>query len=413
MKILLISDVFPTNFPTSVGTIVENLAQGFKKLGHQVLIITATQNKKESGLTDYNGLAVWQVYANISPRLRSYQSLYNPQALKVVKKIINQFTPTIVHVHLVHYALSYYCLKLAKKSGAKVFLTAHDVMLFHYGKLTEFIDPTDLSIPKNFNYKITPWQQIKKYKRRYNPFRNLIIRHYLKYVDKIFAVSFALKEALRQNGIKNVEVVYNSIDLENWQIPDKIIQEFKNNFNLHHRKVILFGGRLNELKGGEQIVKAMKEIIAKVPAAILLILGNRQGYAEELLALARVMMIEKNFIFTGWLSGDQLKAAYFSSDIVVSPSICFDTFGMINLEAMACQKPVIGSCFGGMPEVIQDKINGYIINPYNIELMAEKIIDLLVNQKKAKQFGEAGYEIVKQKFTLDLQLVQYLNYYKN
>ena len=91
-------------------------------------------------------------------------------------------------------------------------------MLYGYGKVVHSANPEDLSVPKNFNHKVTCWDLIKQARKRYNPFRNIIIRHYLKYVDKIFAVNADLEKALRENKIKNVELIYNGVDVKNWEV---------------------------------------------------------------------------------------------------------------------------------------------------------------------------------------------------
>jgi len=412
MRILILSDSFPPNRFASADMVAFRLANDFKKLGHDVFIITTVQDKLQEGEMVYGGLKIFKLYANFHVRWMAYLSLYNPQTVDKVEQIIKKIKPDIVHAHNIHFFLSYYCLKIAKQNGAGVFLTAHDVMLFHYGKLKEFINPDDFSCQKEFNYKVSAWQQIKRFKKRYNPLRNIIIRRYLKYVDKIFAVSHALKKALSDNDIKNVEVIYNGININDWKVEDNSILEFKNRFNLRNKKIILFCGKIISPKGAEKIIKAMKKIIEKIPGTILLMVGEKDRQAENILGSAKNLGVFKNLIFTGQLSGDNLKAAYWTSDIVAVPSICFDNFPTINLEAMASKKPVVGTCFGGTPEVVQDGVNGYIVNPFDVESLAEKIIDLLNSPQKAKKFGEAGYELVKNKFSLDAQVNNTLSWYK-
>jgi len=227
MKILILSDGFPPVYAGGAEVIAFNLAKSFQKIGNHVYIITTVREKSKAGQFDYQGLKVFRIYSDYHERWRAYLSLYNPQTVNQVKKIIKQIKPDIVHIHNIHYHLSYYSLRIARKYSKAVFLTAHDAMLFHYGKLIEFIDLDNLSVPKTFNYKVAPWQQIKRFKKRYNPLRNIIIRHYLKYINKIFAVSYTLKEALLQNGIKNIEVIHNGIDMDGWQVSDEKVKDFK------------------------------------------------------------------------------------------------------------------------------------------------------------------------------------------
>ena len=215
MKILILSDGLSGGGAERVAF---DLANSFLKFKNEVSIITAVQDKSKVGKINKNGMEIYKIYSNYHERWRAYFSLNNYRVIKEMKEIIKHINPDIVHAHNIHYHLSYHSLKIAKEYCDKVFLTTHDVMLFHYGKLVEFINQDNLSIPKKFNYKITPWQQIKRFKKRYNPLRNIIIKKYLKYVDKIFAVSYTLKDALNQNSIKNVEVIYNGIEIAQWQV---------------------------------------------------------------------------------------------------------------------------------------------------------------------------------------------------
>jgi len=368
MKILILSDDFPPLSFGGAGISTFDLSRGFSRAGHQVFVITTCQKKNEERDFEYEGLKIFRIFTNFHERWEPYLSLYNPKTVGKVAKIIKEINPDVVHAQNIHSFLSYHCLKIAKNSGKPVFLTARDTMLFTYGKLAT----------KRYLKKLDPrisWlDNLKQAKKRYNPFRNIIIRHYLKYVDKIFAISNSLKQALEANGIKNVEVVYNGIDVDEWQMGSKIAGGFED------KKIVFFAGRISNLKGAELINQAMDLVKKDVPEAVLLVAGTRG---------------------VGWLDGDNLKAAYHAADIVVVPSVYLDPFNRTNIEAMACKKPVVGTCFGGTPEIVKDGVTGYIVNPLNIELMAQKITDLLKNPEKAQQFGELGYERVKKYFNLN------------
>lgn len=410
MKIVILSDSFDdSNGPARVA---RQIAEALQKKGHHVSVITSTQNKATVGKIESNGVTIWSIYSYYNLFWRPHVSLYNYQTVGNIKKILGELKPDIVHAHNIHIYLSYYSLKIAKQMGAKVFLTAHDVMMFHYGKLTEFINPKNLEIPKKINYRISAWQQIKRAGKTYNPLRNIIIRHYLKYIDKIFAVSNALKLALSDNNIKNVEVIHNGINLDEWRQEEINTESFKKQFNLFEKKVIFFGGRLGILKGGEKNIAAMRRIIEEIPNAVLLMAGDINAESKKILNIAEKINVRNKIITAGWLSGHELKAAYFLSNVVVVPSISFDSFPVVNLEAMAAGKPVVGTCFGGTPEVVLDNETGYIVNPYNEKELAEKIINLLKNPEKAAAFGQAGRERVKNFFGLGKQVQETLNWYQ-
>lgn len=410
MKILILQDDFPPRSYGGAGVVAFNMAEGFKDMGHDVFVISIVKDRKEEGESGYKGFKVYNIYSRYHERWRAYLSLYNPMTVKKVKNIIEEISPDVVFANNIHFDISYHSLKLAKKSGAKVFLTAHDVMLFHYGKLVECVNSKDLSCPNKFNYKVSSWQQIKKYRKRYNPFRNIIIKHYLKYVDRIFTVSDALKDTLNQNGIGNIETIHNGVNVSEWVVSEEAINKFKKKYNLQNKKIVLFGGRLSGLKGGEKVLEAMEFVSKEISNSVLLVIGKEDEYAKRMKVIASTKKVD--IVFTGWLFGNDLKTAYLSSDLVTVLSLCFDSFPTINFEAMACKKPVVGTCFGGTPEVVQNGITGYIVNPYDIKSSAEKILILLKNSKKAEEFGKAGYERVKTNFNSKDKLNKYIAMYE-
>ncbi len=360
-----------------------NLAKAIFIKGHEVFVITTVEDQKDVGQTEYEGLQIIRVYSKYHRPFQAYLSLYNPKVVLEIKKIVESIKPDVVHAHNIHYHLSYHCLKIAKESGAKVFLTAHDAMLFHYGK----VDNAD---------KMSAWSQFQKYKKRYNPFRNWIIRRYLKYVEKIFVVSRALEEALNNNGITNTLVIHNGIDVSKWKKDESKIMAFKEKYHLTGKKVMLFGGRISEAKGSKQAQRVLEIIKTKVPEALLLVAGRE--------------MLE-GAVNVGWLSGEELKSAYASSDVVLVLSTYLDPFPTVNLEAMASAKPVIGTSFGGTPEIVVDGKTGYIVDPFNVSLVSEKVTELLLNDEKAANFGQAGFERVQRDFSMEKFVEKILNLY--
>lgn len=407
MKILFLSEEFPPAIQGGSAIVVYNLANELKNRGHDVFVITAVSNKLDPGEEIFKGIKVFRVYANYHPRWQAWLSLYNPKNVRQVEKIIKEIKPDIIHAHNIHYLLSYHCLKVAKKYAQAVFLTVHDVMLFNYGKF----------FPKkrDFIVKVNILEQIKSARKRYNPWRNLMIRHYLKYADKIFAVSDSLKEFLAANKIKNAVTIYNGLRVEDWQIESAAVKQFKEKHKLANppaggKKVIFFGGRLSGAKGGDQLLHALALVKKELADFVLLVAGEENDYTGRMKNLVKELGLADQVIFTGWL-GQEVKAAYHSSDLIVSPSLCFESFGMVNLEAMACRRPVISSYFGGPSEVVADNQTGYLINPYQIETLAEKIVDLLKNKDKAEKFGQAGYQKTRECFSLEKQVNKTLDYY--
>lgn len=406
MKILFLQDDFPPQSFGGAGISTYELAAGMKEAGHDVFVITACRKEREAGESNYNGIKVFKVASDYPARWRAYVSLYNRPVVRRVEELLKKIRPDVVHANNIHFYLSYHCLKVANRYAKAVVFTARDAMAFNFAKLQT------RRYLENFDCRVTWRDHIKQARKRWNPFRNFFIKRYLGYADKIFALSESLKGALVQNGIKNVEVMGNGIDIRGWNVGADMMACFREKFGLFNKKVILFGGRLSGAKGGEKAIEALALITKEAPDAVLLVVGSVDWYARVMKERAEKLGVKKNLVFTGWIGREEIKAAYAASDVVLMPSICLDAFGRVNIEAMASKKPVVGTCYGGTPEIVVDGLTGYIVNPLYPEQIAEKTLDLLGNSKKAEKFGQAGYERVKTNFNLEDVVKKYVAAYK-
>ena len=100
---------------------------------------------------------------------------------------------------------------------------------------------------------------------------------------------------------------------------------------------------------------------------------------------------------------DQMPNIYRASEVLVLPAEKNETLGQIFLEAMACGLPVIGAKTGGMPEIISDGISGFLVQPNDPIILAQKIEEILNNKKQKEVFIENGHETIKEKFTAEKQ----------
>lgn len=407
MKILILQDDFPPDSLGGAGMIAFRLAKEFSRLGHEVFVITATSDKEKVGMSQYEGLTINKVYSNYHERWRGYLSLYNPQTVAEVKRIVSEFRPDVIHAHNVHTHLSYAALHVCMNLCPKVYLTAHDMMAVYPGPFAQFINKKDMICPKKFDYHVNALDTLKVYQLRYNFFRNIIIRNYLNHLSGVVAVSEALKDGLSQNGIRITSVIRNGIDAPAWEVPPE--QNFKEGLGLSGADVVLFGGRLSGVKGGEVILEAMSRVAKHNPNARLLVVGRKDFYAGRMEKKAEALGIKEKIVFAGWLSEPDMKKAYAVSTIVVVPSVHLDPFPTVNLEAFAAGKPVVATCFGGSPEIVKDGENGFIVNPFNVVNLADAIVDLLSDKEKARKFGETGHRLVAEKYSIDEMAKKYLS----
>jgi len=114
----------------------------------------------------------------------------------------------------------------------------------------------------------------------------------------------------------------------------------------------------------------------------------------------------------GWVTGEAVQDYFKSATLVVSPSLYPDPFPGVNLEAALYKKPAVTTCFGGANEFVLDGVSGYVIDPFNKKELAERILDLLLDEQKCRQFGEAAYRRLKNNFSLDAQTQKLFSWYK-
>ncbi len=391
-----------------------HLAQEYQRLGHDVSILTTTPDRAIQGVEDWKGLRVHRIYApSYHERWRAYLSLYNPWVSQPARLVLSREKPDVLHAHNVHYHLSYHFLKIAANLGVSVAITFHDVMSVDYGKFTQGIPLEDHSDFPRLDYRVRPWRTIRTYRTRYFPLRNALIRWYLhRFTRARVAVSQELRHLLGTNGVRCTHVVHNGLDPQTWEIEVERVQSLRHRLGLHARKVVLFGGRLGFWKGGEQIVRSLPLIASAVPETVILVLGRIGSYAQHMRRAGNALGVGDKLIFAGWLDGTELAAAYALANVVVVPSVCFDSFPTAVLEAMAAKTPVVATCFGGAKEAVVNGETGYIVNPLSVETLAQRIVMLLQGEQQGQQMGKAGHQRLMERFTLERCAERYLKLFE-
>ena len=156
-------------------------------------------------------------------------------------------------------------------------------------------------------------------------------------------------------------------------------------------------------KGQHIALKALAKLIAEFPQLKLYLLGDHvieeyRSYRDELNSMVSQYGLDKHVVFTGWRK-DALEVVSLM-DIMIHPSFS-EGFGRAVLEAMALGKPVVASKVGGLRSAIQDGVNGYIIEPGNAGLLAQKLRDLIADVKLRKALGEEAQRSIYAKYLID------------
>lgn len=218
--------------------------------------------------------------------------------------------------------------------------------------------------------------------------------------DKIITNSRAVGGIFSGNGKR--ETVYNGVDLTHFD-PDMDGVKERSAFNIgKHTALIGTIGHLAPLKGYEELIGAMREVIREGFDVKLALVGDdiyshSKSYKQKLLSLVDSTGLKDRIIFTGYR--ENIPELLASFDIFVLPSR-IEGFGRVNLEAMAMGKPVISTNVGGIPEVVQDGVTGILVTPRNAKALARAIIRVFNNPRLGKSMGNAGRRRVEEHFTL-------------
>lgn len=229
---------------------------------------------------------------------------------------------------------------------------------------------------------------------------------------RVLSVSQATANKMLGKTFRKVTVVYDSPPDAKVFDPQKYLAEAKHAVRqslgiASTDFVVGMVGKLVRLKGHEYFMRAGKHVIEQAPNTKLVIVGGavagHEEYAQELQRLARELGIQNNLIFTGFRS--DVPALLAASDVMVQASIFADPFPGVVLQGMAMEKPVLASRLGGIPEQIDDGVNGFLVDPRDGHGIAQRIIALLKDAPQRERIGKAARKAVYAKFKDDAAAV--------
>jgi len=229
--------------------------------------------------------------------------------------------------------------------------------------------------------------------------------------DMVITVSYAMQDELIQAGFpaEKIRVCYNGVDPKKYS-PDQVSQEridaVRQQYGLDNEDImVLFVGRLVWIKGVDKLIRAMPHVLQKVPNAKLVIvgLGDMRDYLE---GLVRNLHLEDAVKFRfEFIPEEERIAHYAACDVAAYPSL-YEPFGIVTLEAMSMEKPVVVGAAGtsGMKEIVNitgsDKC-GFHINPNDPADIAWGIVSAIKEPEKMAQLGRNGRKRVLELFTWD------------
>lgn len=233
------------------------------------------------------------------------------------------------------------------------------------------------------------------------PGRKRSIQKNFERAKKVITISNFTKEKLIEIGIpeKKILVIYPGVNPIKFN-PRCDPSSIKKKCNLGGKKVILTVSHLVKRKGHHNILKALPQVLEKVPHLIYLIVGKgkEEGALRE---MVRDLKLEERVIFAGKVKEKELPLYYVACDLFIMPSYEIkekgdvEGFGIAYLEANACGKPVIGGRSGGITDAIIDEETGLLVDPLNINQIAGALLKLLTDPEYSQKLGQKGRERVE------------------
>jgi glycosyltransferase involved in cell wall biosynthesis len=288
-----------------------------------------------------------------------------------LSKAINAFKPDLVHAH---YISSYGML----------------------GSLTGF-----------HPYIISVWgADIYNFPKK-SFLHRLIVRFNLFKADQILSTSEAMKVETERYTKKQIGITPFGIQLNKFY-PQK-------NTDLFGSENIIIGTvkTLEKKYGIEYLVRAFKILKDKTPnLSIKLLIVGRGSLMSKLKHLTVKFGIEEHTLFTGYIENDKIAKYHNMLDIAVYPSVeDSESFGVSVLESSACEKPVVASNVGGLPEVVVDGVTGFLVKPKNPEVLASAIEKLIMDPSLRIGMGKKGREWVIKEYEWDKCVSKMIDYY--
>ena len=371
--------------------------------GHSVIPFSMQGNQNEQ--TPYSEYFVNEVdYSRpgIKNRLLSASKIiYSFDAKNKMQKLLSNYSPDLAHFHIFQHQISPSVFGPLRKKRVPIVLTLHDLK------------------PLCPNYKMFVNGHVCedcKGRRFYNCFKNLCTKGsvlgsmvnsfemyfhyalgYYQNVDRYIAVSEFYRNKMIEFGFDDDKISYlpNYIDAGDYDP------------NVPEKGYVLYFGRLSEEKGVSVLLDAAR-MAPEVPCYVV----GTGPLEDDLRKKAEDESLD-NVRFFGFKSGKQLRTLLEEATCIVVPSVWYEAFGLVVIEAFAAGKPVIGSNIGGIPELINHLNDGLIFQPGNAQELSEKIRWVWQNRSKAKEMGMEGRRKVENDFNAEQHIEKLLSIYKS
>ncbi len=397
MKIALFTNEFPPYIYGGAGVHIDFLSQELAKLAEIEVRCFGTQNEQVDSM---NVLGIQSSLTKMedvtNPHIKMFHNLS-----KNVEMSQHTLQADVVHCHTWYTHLA--GIFTRELLQVPLILTTHSLETHRPWKVEQLGN----------GYFLSRW----------------IENHAYNTADGVIAVSQQMKtDVIEAYGInpEKVTIIHNGIDPEFYKptFDLELLNEYGINPDV---PFVLFVGRITRQKGISQLISAAKYFDKNCQIVLCAGAPDTPEIAAETETLINELKSQRDgvILISEMLPREKIKVLYSHARVFACPSL-YEPFGIINLEAMSCETPVVGSSVGGIPEIIIEGKTGYLIplesvsrtnfNPKNPEEFqkefASKINILLNDESLANQMGKAGRERVLEKFSWESIAKTTYNYYQ-
>ena len=233
----------------------------------------------------------------------------------------------------------------------------------------------------------------------------------MKYGDVFVCPSEEVKRESINYGFAKRKVVKipNGVDTALFHpVSDLQKEDLKRRFNFPSLPILIYSGRLESVKGLAVLFTAWQKVVKDKQGSYLLIVGNG-SQKKVLINLSKKLKIIESVRFTGHV--DNVNEYLQTGDGFLFPSFAEGLSNAL-LEAMASELPIVATRIGGTEEVIENKKNGILVKPDNVDQLAKGIITLLRQPKIAHKLGQKARQTIEENYSIGVVAQKYLEVYK-
>ncbi len=400
---------YPPKLVGGLGTYAEYITHEFVELGHDVTVFTMNLGD----LKTREVLKGVEVHRPIIADASNVFPMFVTDDLRKWGTNIRFFNDVFIYNVL---SATKFINGLIKKEGYKF-----DVVCVHdwLSSIAGIIGKNETNIPVVFHVHSTEWG-------RSGGQGSEVVSHFesatAQIADRVITVSHAMREDLVRHGWseRKISVVWNGVDPERYN-PNKCssedIKKVRDKYDIKEdERMLFFLGRLTWVKGVRNLIQAMPLILKEYPKTRLVILGRGEEQKDIVETASRLGIKDKVVCTFEFIPEEERILHYAASDICVFPSV-YEPFGIVSLEAMAMEKPIVVGAHGvvGFREQVipsgPDQ-NGVHVNGENPSDIAWGVKEVLKDPERAKKWGENGRKRVLQYFTWEKVAKQTLEIYQ-